>query len=251
MEDTLGFQSRKGCIDRVSTGIQGFDDLIQGGFPKGSFVLVTGTPGSGKSIFGMQFIMEGLEKGQRCLYISVEQKRNRIVNQALQFGWEFDGYEGQGQLKIIALKSQELYELQKINEVRKYILDNHFDRVVIDSISSFTSLPVSSSSIADSMGSGVQPSAFTEICRAHIHELIDTLQDDNVTTIGIGQRVEGRPGDTTDNVSEFRADALIVLDASSVGTNENRTLQVKKMRETKIQIFQHNFDFTEKGIIVK
>jgi KaiC/GvpD/RAD55 family RecA-like ATPase len=251
MDENLQCNEQVMSNERIQTGIFGLDDLIQGGFPKGSFVVVSGTPGSGKSIVGMQYLWQGLLSAEKCLYISVEQKKDKILRQAHQFGWDFESYEANGQLTIITLRSHELYEMQKINDLRRFIVDNHFTRVVLDSISSFTNSPIASRIIADSKGSGMQPVSFLEMCRAHVFELIDALQDDNVTVIGIAQKIEGCPGDTTDNISEFRADGLIVLDASSVGKTTSRTIQVKKMRQTRIELTQHNFDFTDNGVVVK
>jgi KaiC/GvpD/RAD55 family RecA-like ATPase len=94
MEDDLEFKKEeKRNMERIKTGIRGLDELIQGGFPKGSNIVVTGAPGSGKSIFGMSFIAEGCKNGEKCLYITVEQTPDDIVDQAFQFGWDFNQWE--------------------------------------------------------------------------------------------------------------------------------------------------------------
>ncbi|RLF57969.1 MAG: hypothetical protein DRN25_05780, partial [Thermoplasmata archaeon] len=61
-------------IERISTGIPKLDELLQGGLPKNSVTLVSGPPGSGKSILCFHFINAGIKNGERCLYISVDQK---------------------------------------------------------------------------------------------------------------------------------------------------------------------------------
>jgi KaiC/GvpD/RAD55 family RecA-like ATPase len=71
-------------------------------------VVVSGTPGSGKSIVGMQYLWQGLLSAEKCLYISVEQKKEKILRQAHQFGWDFESYEANGQLTIITLRSHVL-----------------------------------------------------------------------------------------------------------------------------------------------
>ncbi|MEF8880086.1 MAG: ATPase domain-containing protein, partial [Candidatus Thermoplasmatota archaeon] len=94
----------KNMMDRVKTGIDGLDDLVDGGFPKGSFAVVTGGPGTGKTIFGLQFLANGAEKyDENGLFISVEQSTEDVVSQAKQFGWDFDRLENAGKVKIVSL----------------------------------------------------------------------------------------------------------------------------------------------------
>ena len=57
-------------LERVSTGIMGLDSLIEGGIPKGFTVLVSGNPGTGKTILGAHFLFEGLARGENSLYVS-------------------------------------------------------------------------------------------------------------------------------------------------------------------------------------
>jgi len=56
-------------VERIETGIEGLDDLIDGGFPESSVTLISGGTGTGKTTFCNQFLMQGIEKGQKCLYI--------------------------------------------------------------------------------------------------------------------------------------------------------------------------------------
>ncbi|HLC65734.1 MAG TPA: ATPase domain-containing protein [Candidatus Nanoarchaeia archaeon] len=82
-------------MKRIKTGIKGFDELVQGGFPEGSSTLITGSPGTGKSIFGLQYIYNGAIKyKERGLYLTFEQRKTDMMNQAVQFGWDFVGTPG-------------------------------------------------------------------------------------------------------------------------------------------------------------
>jgi len=238
-------------MQRKKTGITGFDELIEGGLPQSSFTVVTGGPGTGKSIFAQQFLASGIKEfGEKGLYISVEQPREEIIDQGRLFGWDFETFEAEGKLKIIALNSAELFEMQKINEIKNLIQENHYDRVVIDSITSFIYSPISSGSIADGAGHGIGPGVFAEMCRANAAGLIDSVKQMGITAVGVAQKVEGMPGDTLDNVSEFKGDGLVVLDAVEIGDEINRTLRVKKLRKTKINAVTQHFEFTERGITV-
>jgi len=78
------------------TGIPGLDDVILG-FPEGSLILVSGKPGSGKTIMGMTFIYRGaLEVGERGVYVSVYESKNRFLQLARRLGMDFEKLEEKG-----------------------------------------------------------------------------------------------------------------------------------------------------------
>ena len=81
------------AIKRVPTGIPKLNSLVSGGFKKESVNLVTGGPGSGKTIFATQFIMEGLKKGETGIYITFEEKKKKFYEDMLVFGWDLEKYE--------------------------------------------------------------------------------------------------------------------------------------------------------------
>ena len=67
--------------ERVATGIAGLDALIEGGFPKGRSILVTGEPGTGKTIFALQFLAEGLARGEKGIYVAASKRHVRLDRQ--------------------------------------------------------------------------------------------------------------------------------------------------------------------------
>ena len=87
--------------------------------------------------------------------------------------------------------------------------------------------------------------------KSNITNFIDFIKQRNITTIGIAQKIEGMPGDTLDNISEFKADGLVVMNYAAIGSNLNRTIQIKKLRKTRIDGIPHNFDFSENGIFIQ
>jgi KaiC/GvpD/RAD55 family RecA-like ATPase len=246
MEESLEIEK----IKRVKTGIPGLDEKIEGGFPKGSTIVVTGIAGSGKSIFGMNFISEGCKNGEKCLFITVEQSPDRIVNQAVQFNWDYNQWEKEEKLKMLSLNPQQLFERKPLQDIKQHILDNHYERVVIDSITTVVTAPFSMNSIMDLADRGLAPRALIEMIRAEVIALIDFLQSQGITTVVVSQKLDGMPGDTYDMVSEFKGDGLILLNFKAVGNALKRTVQIKKLRETKIDGIPYNFDFTENGISI-
>ena len=250
MEDTINIQENRRKIERIKTGIEGLDDKIEGGFPKGSNIVVTGTPGSGKSIFAMGYIAQGCKNGEKCLYITVEQTPDEIKDQAWQFNWDYHKWENEGLLKFVHLNFKKLSEMKTYDELEWNIKENHYDRMVIDSTTSISDSPLTPYSLADGADRGLHPSALTMMNRANVLALFDTTKKHGVTTVSVSQKIEGKPGDTLDNISEFIGDGLVLLEIKLLEETAQRTLQVKKLRKTNIDVVPYNFEFTEDGISI-
>ncbi len=135
-------------VERVSTDVKGFDELISGGIPRGFLVAVVGEPGTGKTVFCQHFIAAGLARGERGVYVTTEESRESIIRQASMFGFDFKTAVKRGDLIIIDALMEErgdpwsLYELtieeliSKIIEAKKTLGYGHA-RLVIDSMSAF------------------------------------------------------------------------------------------------------------------
>jgi circadian clock protein KaiC len=72
----------------VSTGINGLDDILRGGYPHNCLFLVTGLPGTGKTTLAMQFLLDGVKRGERCLYITLSESQAEIDKVARSHGWD-------------------------------------------------------------------------------------------------------------------------------------------------------------------
>ncbi len=81
-----------GEVERVSTGVEDLDRALEGGIPKGAWVVITGEPGTGKSILCMHFAWAGLTRGEPVVYVTTEAEFRDVVKQAKQFNMDFDSY---------------------------------------------------------------------------------------------------------------------------------------------------------------
>src|SRR5262245_31054136 len=77
--------------DRVSTGVGGLDHLLRGGLPAHRIHLVEGHPGSGKTTLGLQFLLEGVQRGESCMYISLSETAEELRANAASHGWDLSG----------------------------------------------------------------------------------------------------------------------------------------------------------------
>ncbi|WP_048191543.1 KaiC domain-containing protein [Pyrolobus fumarii] len=135
-------------IERLSTGVRGIDEMIQGGIPRGFFVAVVGEPGTGKTIFCIHFIAQGIREGDKNIYVTTEESRESIIKQAAQFGFDFERAIEENRLIIIDalmggrddpwslrdLTPEALVE--KVIEAKKS-LGRGRARLVVDSMSAF------------------------------------------------------------------------------------------------------------------
>src|SRR3990167_2710794 len=125
-----------GNTPRIRTGIPKFDSLIQGGFEKDSTNLIVGGSGSGKSIFATQFLVEGMKKGEKCLYVTFEEKKEQFYSNMLDFGWDLNYYEKKGLfhfLEYSPIKVKTMLD-EGGGSIESTILRNKITRVVIDSV---------------------------------------------------------------------------------------------------------------------
>jgi len=135
-------------IERLRTGVPGFDELIAGGIPRGFMVAVVGEPGTGKTVFSIHYAWQGILDGDKVIYVTTEESRDSIIKQAAMFGMDFALAVDEGRMIIIdALmrgKGDEwsLDELsidamvEKVLEAKRRLGYGHA-RLVIDSMSAF------------------------------------------------------------------------------------------------------------------
>ncbi len=125
---------------RVATGIRGFDELISGGFEKNSIVLLVGSAGTGKTLFSMQFLFEGVKQfGEPGVFISFEEERDSLYKHALQFGWDFESMEKENKFKLLYFKPHQVTAILEEGggQIRDALKSIGAKRVVIDSITAY------------------------------------------------------------------------------------------------------------------
>ncbi|MEM5830349.1 MAG: ATPase domain-containing protein [Candidatus Aenigmatarchaeota archaeon] len=171
---------------RVKTGIPGLDDLLNGGIPERNVVLLSGGPGTGKTIFAQQFLWNGLQMEENGVYVALE-------------------------------------EHPAVNNVNA-------KRVVIDSV---TSLYIDKPSVARKIVLTLKR-VFAGLGTTSIF----------VSQISVGERGFGGPG------VEHGVDGIIRLDLDEINGELKRSLIIWKMRGTSHSMKRHEFEITDKGIIV-
>ena len=87
---------------RVKSGIPGFDDMVNGGFLKGTVNTITGPSGTGKTVFASQFIYYGIKNGEKGMIITPSESADFLKREMMSsFGWDFSSLEKEGKLSIV------------------------------------------------------------------------------------------------------------------------------------------------------
>ena len=125
-------------MKREGIGIKKIDEMVQGGFPKGSVIGISGPPGVGKSIFALHFILEGARSGQKGVYVCLEEPRKNVDNtiKGFSFADEFYEFEKKGLIVIKCFNYSE-YEKITLELLEKIYDDKKIERVVVDSFNCF------------------------------------------------------------------------------------------------------------------
>jgi KaiC domain protein len=127
--------------ERVKVGILGLDDMLGGGLIPGSICSIIGTYGTGKTTFSLEFVWDGLKKKENIIYISLEEREERILAYMRQKGWDVEPFLHKS-LYVIRLDPTDfnLANNRIKNELPKLIEEVKASRVVIDPISLFEDL---------------------------------------------------------------------------------------------------------------
>ena len=235
---------------RLNSGIPRLDQLISGGFPESSVILVSGTPGSGKTIMCYHYMKEGLQAGENCLYLTSDERVENILKQAGELGFDFMRYVDSGNLSFFYLdiERSDIYK-----EMEERIKENNYSRVVLDSITPISEMPVwitdGSNEVIPSDGfKGTKkiPMDSTTVTRMHVRRIINILSKERCTALVTSEIPEGSRGLSRDTISEFLVDGIIIMDLDT--SMDRRKLTIRKMRATKHTLKPQDISIDSGGI---
>lgn len=227
-------------LNKVATGISGFDEITLGGLPEGRPSLVCGAAGCGKTLFGMTFLVKGAtEDGEPGVFMSFEERPKDLVDNVESLGYDLQALIAQ---KLITIDHVYL-DRSEIEETGEYDLEGLFVRLgyAIDSIGAkrvvLDTIEALFSSFKDS-----------SVLRAELRRLFYWLKERGVTTIVTGERGEGQL--TRYGIEEYVSDCVVLLDNRVVDQITTRRLRVIKYRGSSHGTNEYPFFIDEHGITV-
>lgn len=242
-------------MQRSKTGIQGLDKALNGGFPDGNLVLLSGGAGTGKSTIAMQYIVNGATLfGEKGLYVSTEQSEEELQKSASQYGWNLIDLENKNMIKVVYFKV--LGEDHFIQRIEELVAAFNPKRIVIDSLTTLSDsmmmselqkdIGISLIKIADT----VSPVQRTEqiMTKIILYNLVNKLKEFRCTAILTSELPEGLQRLSADGVTEFVTDGVLTLEYLSLGNDVLRVLRIRKMRYTDHEKGTLNYEFGKDGI---
>jgi circadian clock protein KaiC len=232
--------------NRISTGNEQLDSILGGGFKRGKTFLVAGKAGTGKTIFSLQYLMHGANNGEPGIYVTVDEKPEALLDDAMRFGWNLYDCVQKKRLFLLPLRKFFAFDMWHKNPQRR--LENTMKQLS-ERTKEIGAKRLAIDPIAPLVGSIQDLPLVREYVRAMILAIEDTL---NVTTVMTSEI----PTDADSSLSrygveEFLAAGVIVLDLVKSGDGFIRTLTIPKMRWTEVQPSTYIFDIVQgKGIVI-
>jgi len=133
--------------NREKFGLKGIDDALGGGIPQGHMLLISGNTGTGKTLFGMHFIAQGIKEGKRTVCIALEEPIEQVKKTAIEFGFNFTKYEKEGKLVFVSPSLIDISNDKLLYQIVNAVNKIGAKRVMIDSVSSLQSATMSEESV--------------------------------------------------------------------------------------------------------
>jgi KaiC/GvpD/RAD55 family RecA-like ATPase len=227
----------------VTSGISGLDALLGGGFPSGRAYLIKGTPGTGKTIFGVQFLYNGvIHHNENGLLVSLEYDPLDLKEDMLKFGWDLTNLEKEGRLHILGtaeplefgtLTTTSTTVDDLANQLQKAAQAINAKRIVIDSLS------------------GVEL-GFTDMfeSRKKLLRFCTLLKKLGCTIVFISEYSEPSNKFKPYEIDEFIANGVILVYYERIGSERFRGIEILKMRGMKHSTRIHAMEINNNGITV-
>ncbi len=229
-----------GGVQKIRTMIEGFDDITHGGIPIGRTTLLSGTSGTGKTLFSIQFLYNGIAYfDEPGVLVTFEESPSDIIKNACSFGWNLQRLINEGKLFILDAspdpESQEVvgnFDLSALIERLHYAINKYkASRVSIDSITAL-----------------FQQYEATSLVRREIFRLVARLKQIGVTTIMTTERTEEYGAVARFGVEDFVSDNVAIVRNVLEGERRRRTIEILKLRGSTHMKGEYPFTITNDGI---
>ncbi|WP_340820236.1 ATPase domain-containing protein [Methanolobus sp. WCC4] len=214
---------------RTETGIPGLDNMFEGGLYKYNSLLVAGVPGTGKKLFGLQFILKGLENGEPGTVISFEDTPHQMILDAGRMGWDLQKYIDEGLLHFMCNNPSEIYPAEHAASIKTTIEEHGIERVFFDG----------TNHLELSMPDHLE-------LRGYLHSMTSYLKSKNITSLFTTDTAASEcPGNEKIDAAAIM-DSVLILHNSRA--RDRRYMCVTKSRGTKHKRSVKEYAITENGI---
>jgi circadian clock protein KaiC len=231
---------QKNLFPKVHTGINGLDEITEGGLPQGRPTLICGSAGCGKTLFAIEFLVKGItEYDEPGVFMSFEESAKDLSQNVRSLGFDLKKLSADKKLKVDHVH----IEKSEIEETGEYDLEALFIRLnyAIDSIGAKRVVLDTVESLFGGMDNAT-------ILRSEIRRLFEWLKEKGVTTIITGER--GESSLTRQGLEEYVSDCVILLDFRVIEQIATRRLRIIKYRGSMHGTNEYPFQIDENGISI-
>jgi circadian clock protein KaiC len=233
----------KNGVEKLPTGIESFDMIAEGGLPKNRTTLVSGTAGSGKTVFAMQFLAAGIrDGGDNGVFITFEESPADIRQNMRSFGWELEAWEAEGKLVMVDASPE---PDEEVIETGDFDLGALLARVE-NAVRKVDAKRVS----VDSLGAIFSQFSDQSVVRRELFRIASALKKMGVTAVLTAERTEDYGPIARFGVEEFIADNVMVLRNVLDDEKRRRTIEILKFRGTNHQKGEFPFTIVADGGMV-
>jgi circadian clock protein KaiC len=226
-------------LQKVATGIAGFDEITDGGLPKGRPTLVCGGPGCGKTLFSLQFLIHGADDGEPGVFVAFEETRDDLVKNVRSLGHDLESFVKRKKIAIEYIR----VERAEIEETGEYDLEALFIRLD-DALRTTNAKRI----VIDSVETLFAGLANGGVLRAELRRLFVWLKERGITAIITGEK--GVNTLTRQGLEEYVSDCVIALDHRVNEQISTRRLRVVKYRGSAHGTNEYPFLIDNDGIAV-
>lgn len=214
---------RPGELEKLATGIVGFDQVANGGLPKGRTTLVSGTAGSGKTVLALQFLLSGVrDYDENGVFVTFEEAPRDLMQNVRSFGWDLEGLVADKRIAVVDATPE---PGEDVVHAGAYDLSALLARIE-NGIRSVGAKRV----ILDAIGALFPQLTDATTVRREIHRIAAGLRQLGVTTLVTMERTREEGGVGRWGVEEFVADNVILLRNRLENEKRRRTLEILKFR---------------------
>jgi len=234
-------------MERVTTGVLGLDNKMEGGFFTGSANLITGKTGTGKTIFAVSFLYKGALEGEPGVYVTTEQRDKDVkADIASMFGWDIESLEKKNLIRFVSIKpalpTRGISQDDMVRLVKSYVYS--ISDKIVEAIKALNARRV----IIDSVSFIEMFIKDEYLARAALLQLVETLKECGVTSFLTGTIPETSEALSGGGIVEYIVDTVVKMEFVPVAEEFKRTLTIRKMRRTDHSTLIHPFEISDKGL---
>ncbi|HEX7596230.1 MAG TPA: ATPase domain-containing protein, partial [Gemmatimonadaceae bacterium] len=210
------------AVEKLRTGISSLDIIAKGGLPKNRTTLISGTAGSGKTVFAIHFLAAGIELGEPGVFVTFEESASDVRKNMKSFGWDLAQWEEEGKLAFVDASPDPQIDTVESGEFDLGALvarvQNAVNKVKATRVS------------VDSLGAVFSQFEDQAMVRGELFRIASALKAMGVTAVLTAERADDHGPVARFGVEEFIADNVMILRNALEDETRRRTIEILKFR---------------------